>query len=87
LCPKVAGSFYTNLQEICSKHNNRGTHIWNIDEIGAQAGRQGIAHVLAKKRSKGVYSMILDENKWLFILAYVNAARQSIPSFYIFRGL
>jgi hypothetical protein len=43
--------------------------------------------VLAKKESRGVYSVIPDEKEWLSVLACVNAAGSSIPSFYIFRGL
>jgi hypothetical protein len=43
--------------------------------------------VLAKTGSRGVYSVILDEKEWLSVLACVNVAGRSIPSFYIFRGL
>jgi hypothetical protein len=87
LCLEAADSFYNNLQDLYNKHNYIATHIWNIDETGIQAGRQGRANVLAKKRSRGVYSVIYDEKERLSVLACVNAARCSIPSFYIFRRL
>jgi hypothetical protein len=51
-----------------------------------QAGRKGGAFVLAKTGSRNVHQVIPDEREWLTILTCINAADESIPNFYIFRG-
>jgi hypothetical protein len=62
------------------------SHIWNCDESGAQAGRNGGGRVLAKRGVRSVHSIIPKEREWLSVLVCVNAAGFHIPSFYIFRG-
>jgi hypothetical protein len=42
-------SFYENLQTLYSSHNYPPERIWNCDETGAQAGREGRGMVIAKK--------------------------------------
>ena len=39
LCPKNVQSPYNNLAEMYGKHNSMPSQIWNVDEFGAQAGR------------------------------------------------
>jgi hypothetical protein len=86
LCLEAVQSFYKNLGELYEKHNYESSHVWNCDETRVQAGCQARTHVLAKKGSRTVYSVLPDEREWMSILTCINAARQSIPSFYIFRG-
>ena len=72
LCPEATDSFYNNLQDLYSQYNYTASHIWNTDETGVQVGQRGGAHVLTKKGSRGVYSVIPDEKEWLSVLACVN---------------
>jgi hypothetical protein len=51
-----------------------------------QAGRNGGAYVLAKTGFRSMHQVVPDEREWLTILTYINAAGESIPNFYIFRG-
>jgi hypothetical protein len=68
-------------------HSYPADHIWNCDEAGAQAGRNGGGTlVFAKKGTKSVYSIIPDQREWLSVLSCINAGRGSIPNFYIFKG-
>jgi hypothetical protein len=62
------------------------SHIWNCDESGAQAGRNGGGRVLARTGAHSIHSIISKEREWLSVLVCVNAAGYHIPSFYIFRG-
>jgi hypothetical protein len=62
------------------------SYVWNCDEYGAQAGKNGGGRVLAKTGVQSVYSIIPKEWEWLSVLVCVNVAGYHIPSFYIFRG-
>ena len=42
--------------------------------------------VIAKTGAKRVQSIVPNQREWLSVLVCINAASQSIPSFYIFRG-
>jgi hypothetical protein len=87
LCPQNVASLYGNLENLYAQHCYPPDHIWNCDESGAQAGRNGGGTlVFAKKGSKLVHSIIPDQREWLSVLACVNAAGGNIPHFYIFRG-
>jgi hypothetical protein len=87
LCPENVASLFGNLQILYTQHSYAPDHIWNCDEIGAQAGRNGGGTlVFAKKGAKSVYSIIPDQWEWLSVLSCVNAGGGYIPHFYIFRG-
>lgn len=86
LCPDGVQSFYQNLVEMYQQHKYDTSHVWNCNETGVQAGRQRSAQVLAKKGIRSVVNILPDEKEWMSILACINAAGESIPSFYIFRG-
>ena len=62
------------------------SHIWNCDESGVQAGRNGGATVLAKRGSKLVYSIEPDQREHLSVPSCINADGGSIPNFYILKG-
>ena len=49
LCPKNVASLYDNLLDMYTRHKYPDTHIWNYDESGAQARRNGGERVLAKR--------------------------------------
>jgi hypothetical protein len=66
------------------QHNYRSNHIWNLNEIGIQAGWLGLG-VLAKRRSHIIYNTIPKSCKWLTMNCVVNVARTILPRFYIFR--
>jgi hypothetical protein len=87
LCPENVSSFYHNLQTLYGQHKYNSNHIWNCDESGAQAGRNGGGTlVFARRGSKAVHSIIPDEREWLSVLTCVNAAGEYIPHFFIFKG-
>jgi hypothetical protein len=85
LCPEHVSSFYDNLATMLQQ-GYKPSYIWNCDESGAQAGRNGGARVLAKKGVRSVYLIIPKEGEWLSVLVCVKATGYHIPSFYIFRG-
>jgi len=58
LCPENVASLYDNLQDMYTRHKYPETHIWNCDESGAQAGRNGEG-VFWLKREYGVYILSL----------------------------
>jgi hypothetical protein len=79
-------SFYDNLETLYRLHNYPPERLWNCDEIGAQAGREGGGMVIAWRGSRAIHSIKPDQREWLSCLVCINAAGLSIPSFYIFRG-
>lgn len=60
LCPINVATFYENLQ-IMLERGYEPSHIWNCDESGAQAGRNGGGRVLAKTGIRSVHSVIPKE--------------------------
>ena len=86
LCEENVRSFYENLQHLYSLHQYSPNRIWNCDESGAQAGRNGGAIVIARKGARHVHSIVPNQREWLSVLVCINASGTSIPSFYIFRG-
>lgn len=86
LRPSIVAAFYENLAKIY-KGKQYGPHqIWNCDETGVQAGRNCGMRVIAKKGSISVPYIVSKSREWITILCCVNAAGQSIPGFYLFKG-
>jgi hypothetical protein len=54
LCPENVESFYANLAEVYQRHKYPPDYIWNSDESGAQAGRNGGGRMWAKRGSRNV---------------------------------
>jgi hypothetical protein len=79
LCPDHVSTFYENLEGLLAK-DYEARHIWNCDESGAQAGRNGGGRVLAKTGIRSVHSIIPKEREWLSVLVCVNAAGFHIPN-------
>ena len=86
LCAANIQSFYENLQSLLTLHEYGADRIWNCDESGAQAGRNGGGVVIARKGARHVHSIVPDQRDWLSVLVCINADGFSIPSFYVFRG-
>ena len=61
--------------------------MWNIDETGCQATQSGQAKVFAKRGVKGVHKIVPEEREWLSVLSAINASGQTIPNYYIFKGI
>jgi hypothetical protein len=79
-------SFYANLSMLYETHSYGAHQVWNCDESGAQAGRNGGGLVLARTGSRCVHTVMPDQREWLSVLACMNAAGNVIPNFYIFKG-
>ena len=87
LCLENMRSFYHNLHSLYDLYKYGPERIWNHDESGAQVGKNGGGTlVFAKHGSRAVLSIIRDKREWLIVLACVNASREYIPNFYIFKG-
>jgi hypothetical protein len=86
LCPENVASFYINLEHMYMTHNYPPENIWNCDKSGAQVGRNGGGLVWALRGSRTVHFLMPNEREWVIVLSCINASRQSIPGFYIFRG-
>ena len=79
-------SFYNNLEALYAMHKYSPDRIWNCDESGAQAGRNGGGIIIARTGARRVHSIVPDQREWLSVLVCINAAGESIPGFYIFKG-
>ena len=86
LCEENVKSFYANLRFLYDTNSYPSDKVWNCDESGAQAGRNGGALVLARRVTRTVHQVMPDEREWLSVLVCVNAAGEAIPSFYVFKG-
>ncbi|KAH9292038.1 hypothetical protein KI387_042776 [Taxus chinensis] len=86
LRPSIVSSFYINLSKAYEANPYGPNRIWNCDETGLQAGRNCGMRVLAKRGSRSVPYIIPKSREWITILCCVNAAGQSIPGFYLFKG-
>ena len=86
LCPENVATFYKTLQDLYDTHGYTPDRIWNCDESGAQAGRNGGGLVWAKKGCKSVHSLIPNNREWLTVLSCISASGDHIPGFYIFKG-
>ena len=86
MCPTIVASFYANLEYLYTTYNYPESHIWNCDESGVQATKNGGATVLAKRGSKLVNSITPDQREHISVLSCINAAGGKIPNFYIVKG-
>ena len=66
--------FYQNLSDLYEQYHYKACQIWNLDETGAMANRNGHAKVLARRGARNVQSITLDSRKWITVLTCVNAA-------------
>lgn len=86
LCPTNVASFYTNLTEAYNAHDYQPNKIWNCDKSRAKVKRNRCAQILAQTSSKSMHLITPYDQKWLFMLCYINTVRESLPNFYIFKG-
>ena len=86
MCPATVNGFYANLEYLYDLHKYPESHMWNCDESGVQAAKNGGATVLAKKGSKVVNSITPDHREHISVLSCINAAGGTIPNFYIVKG-
>jgi hypothetical protein len=73
LCPGNVASFYRNLEQLYKTHRYAPQNIWNFDESGAQAGRNGGGLVWALRGSRTVHSLKPNEREWIKVLSCINA--------------
>jgi hypothetical protein len=85
LCPSSAANLYCNLEELYNSSKYPPSHIWNCDETGVQAGRNGGTTVLAKTGNRSVHSVEPNQREHLSILSCINAKVGCIPNFYILK--
>jgi hypothetical protein len=86
LCPENVASLYMNLSNLYDQNKYEPHQIWNIEESGAQACKNGQSKVSAKNGTRIVYTLVPDEREWIIVLCAINAAEETIPNFYIFKG-
>ena len=84
LCLENVRSFYSNIQQLYNKENYPAERIWNSDETGAEACRNGGGRVWARKGSRFVHKVLPNEREWITNLTCVNVAGDHIPGFYLF---
>jgi len=86
LCKENVKNFYDILEMLYPRDNSPPDKIWNCDESGVQAGKNGSGVVIARMGAHRVHSTVPDQRECLSVLVYINVAGFSIPSFFIFRG-
>ena len=87
LNPNSVAQFYENFESLYLEYNYLPSCIWNIDESGCQASQSGLGKVFAKRSIRGVHKTIPIQRKWLSILSTINANGESIPNYYLFKGV
>ena len=81
-------AFYNNLESLYNKYQYQPSQIWNVDEFGANANKNGIGRVFVQKGTRNMHSMIPNEREWLSIkLTTINTNKDIIPNYYIFKGI
>jgi hypothetical protein len=83
---RAVATFYSNLKNLYDKHQYEPSHVWNADESGCQAGRNGGRRVLAKAGTINVRQVMPNEREHVIVLTCVNASGEHIPNLYIFKG-
>ena len=73
LCLITAETLYAILERLYAAYSYSSSHISNCNESGVQAGRSGGAIVLARRGSRLVHSIELDQREHLSVLNGVNA--------------
>lgn len=63
-CPLKIASFYLNVELIYITNNYEPHQIWNANESGVQARKNGQGRVLAVKATKSVHSIIPNSREW-----------------------
>jgi hypothetical protein len=56
-------TFNENLKFLYTKYNYASDHIWDCDEMGAQAGRTGGGCVFVWRRARNVHTLIPNEHE------------------------
>ena len=56
-----------------------------MDESGAQANKNGLEKVLARKGGRKVHMVVPNEWKWLIVLTTINGVGEYLPNFYILK--
>ena len=88
LCPSQVQAFYENLQTLYNQEEYPPSHIWNVDENGANASRNGFGKVFAPRGTRSVHLFTPnDQREWISVLTCINASGEIIPNYYIFKGL
>ena len=68
-----------------TKYNYGPSKIWNLDESGGQANKNGLGKVIARKGARKVQVLVPNEREWMTVLTIINAEREYPPHFYIFK--
>ena len=85
--PESVDEFYSNLAIMYNIHHYLPNCVWNIDETGCQATQSGQAKVFAKRGVRGIRKIVPEEREWMSVLSTINASGQTIPNYYIFKGI
>jgi hypothetical protein len=68
LCEDNVKSFYDTLKTLYGLHNYSLDRIWNRDEFGAQAGKNGGGVLIARIGTWWVHSVVPDQREWLSVI-------------------
>ena len=79
LCPIVAETLYTNLEELYIRFQYPLGHIWNCDKSGVQGGKSNGATILAKWESKYVHTIEPDQREHLLVLSCIKHMQDLYP--------
>ena len=58
-----------------------------MDESGANASRNGVGKVFASRGTRNVHTITSNEREWISVLTSINANGETIPNYYIFKGM
>ena len=58
-----------------------------MDESSANASRNEVGRVFAPKGSRNVHTLIPNEREWILVLTAINVQGETMPNFYIFKGI
>jgi len=59
--------------------------VWNCNESGAKAKREGGGFVIAKRVCRSIHKVITDYREWITVVSCINARGEALPNFYVFK--
>ena len=78
--------FYNNLEDLYLEHEYEPSEVWNCDESGAEANKNGEGMVFARRGIRSIYTIVPKEREWISVLVAINSAENTMPNYYVFKG-
>ena len=72
LNPHNTNKFYENLESLYTKNAYQSMEIWNLNESRAQANKNGLGQVMARKGARKSQIIVPNEREWMTLITTIN---------------